>query len=172
MVDTKSKRKDTTPGKSMDRLVFVLSETFTEKDGKIFWKNHKKTNLIGKEAGHLTKSGYYFVKVGGVSVPVHRVVWVLHNGDLCNGVEIDHIDRNKSNNIITNLRAVDKSTNLHNIVEPNKGKMLKERNIYERENGVFRVIVTVNRTRHNIGEFDTLAKAVEQRDEFKKRILT
>lgn len=43
---------------------------------------------------------------------VHRIVWELHNGPVPEGLEIDHIDGNKQNNDISNLRAVSHSENL------------------------------------------------------------
>jgi len=43
---------------------------------------------------------------------VHRIVWELHNGPVPEGLEIDHIDGDKQNNDIINLRIVSHSENL------------------------------------------------------------
>jgi hypothetical protein len=43
---------------------------------------------------------------------VHRVVWVCHNGPIPDGQEIDHIDMDKSNNNINNLRLVTHRQNI------------------------------------------------------------
>lgn len=42
---------------------------------------------------------------------VHRVVWMIHNGVIPNGLVIDHRDRNKLNNSIDNLRLVTRAVN-------------------------------------------------------------
>ena len=43
---------------------------------------------------------------------VHRVVYETHVGKIPKGFEIDHIDGNKHNNDITNLRVVTRSENM------------------------------------------------------------
>ena len=45
---------------------------------------------------------------------VHRLAWYMHYGEDPGDKQIDHIDRNKSNNKINNLRLVDLRTNHHN----------------------------------------------------------
>lgn len=46
---------------------------------------------------------------------VHRVIWFMHHGIIPDGMEIDHIDRDKLNNSIENLRLVTREGNCHNI---------------------------------------------------------
>lgn len=43
---------------------------------------------------------------------VHRIVWMLHKGPIPEGLEINHIDMNKSNNHISNLELVTHKRNL------------------------------------------------------------
>ena len=43
---------------------------------------------------------------------VHRIVWMLHNGPIPDGLEINHIDMDKSNNHISNLELVTHRRNL------------------------------------------------------------
>lgn len=45
---------------------------------------------------------------------VHRIVWMLHHGVIPEGKVIDHIDRDKLNNTIENLRLVSHSDNYKN----------------------------------------------------------
>lgn len=71
------------------------------------WNNR----LAGKEAltainGH----GYRHGKVCNVSIKAHRVIWLLVYREFPKGV-IDHIDRDKLNNRIENLRDVSKVVN-------------------------------------------------------------
>lgn len=44
----------------------------------------------------------------------HRIIWVLFNGELTDGFEIDHIDGDALNNKITNLRKIEKAVNRRN----------------------------------------------------------
>ena len=43
---------------------------------------------------------------------LHNVVWETHNGPVPIGLEIDHMDMNKANNLITNLRLVTHAQNI------------------------------------------------------------
>lgn len=44
----------------------------------------------------------------------HRMAWVLHNGPIGEGLEIDHIDRNPFNNVLSNLRICTHEQNCQN----------------------------------------------------------
>ena len=63
--------------------------------------------------------GYYNIKVGGKHYKTHRVCYYAHNPewniyDSSRDNSIDHIDRNKKNNHITNLRVATNSQNHEN----------------------------------------------------------
>lgn len=81
------------------------------------WKGTKlkpgmKNNKI---AGYKSKVGYWVCCINYNSYKVHRLVWVLNNKkDLISNMVIDHIDRDKSNNKITNLRLVTHQDNCIN----------------------------------------------------------
>ena len=71
-------------------------------------------------AGSIGKRGYYLVDFEGKKRFVHHIVWELCNGDIPNGMVIDHLDGNKLNNRIENLRVVD-----HTINNRNSGRISK-----------------------------------------------
>lgn len=68
---------------------------------------------VGDEAGSLNKiSGYYLTTFNGKLYSNHRIIYFLYNGyspDI-----IDHIDGNKQNNNINNLREATVSSNNYN----------------------------------------------------------
>lgn len=69
----------------------------------------------GSEAGCLHKStGYYVVRLQGALYQSHRIVALLHNLEVNNFV-IDHVDRNRANNKISNLRVVTRKENSQNL---------------------------------------------------------
>jgi len=64
-------------------------------------------------AGAVRADGYTEIRVGSRSYLTHRLVWLWHNGYLPEQ-DIDHIDRDKLNNRIKNLREVSRACNNRN----------------------------------------------------------
>ena len=94
-------------------------------EGKIFvWRetsgNRTLKNPDWREAkGSVNKNGYRYVEINKKSYSYHRVVYFLHNQkwkihDSSTDNSIDHIDRDKLNNNIENLRVVTNQQNLWN----------------------------------------------------------
>lgn len=68
----------------------------------------------GEVAGYLEPDGYYRVKSKGTRCLAHRVVWELHNGQIPDGMFIDHINGIKTDNTIDNLRLTTYTGNARN----------------------------------------------------------
>lgn len=87
-----------------------LHELFEYKDGVLYWRVDMHPNKVaGNPVGSITKSGYLETKVYGAPYKVHRLIWSLHFDS--NPEMIDHIDGNKTNNDIHNLRESTRSEN-------------------------------------------------------------
>ena len=79
---------------------------------------------VGDAAGCKNSEGYWVVtRHGNKAVRAHKVVWELHNGQIPEGMTVDHIDRNPSNNKIDNLRLATPSAQCHN--RKNYGRYMK-----------------------------------------------
>lgn len=61
---------------------------------------------VGDEAGSIHGKGYVYTMIMGSSFSNHRLVWVLLNKSISLDKRVDHIDGNRSNNKISNLRLV------------------------------------------------------------------
>jgi hypothetical protein len=81
-----------------------IAKNFYYKDGQLI---HKRNPHKGKPAGRFDASnGYSRVIFLGHTAYIHRLVWTLHNGTIPDGCYIDHIDHDRTNNHIENLRCV------------------------------------------------------------------
>jgi hypothetical protein len=84
-------------------------------EGKLIWLNPRKKCLIGTECGYVTSTGYRSVYCEGKHRKAHHVVWYLHYGVWPDPeYDIDHINMNKLDNRIENLRQVTRTINALN----------------------------------------------------------
>jgi hypothetical protein len=87
---------------------------FDPATGVFTWKQAPKfkPQLLGKVAGTNSR-GYVKLKIGQEQIAAHRLAWEwFHNEEP--PAEIDHIDGNKQNNAIWNLRDGTKGVNTMN----------------------------------------------------------
>jgi hypothetical protein len=77
-----------------------------------------RNDQSGKVLSPSTANGYKFVGLCNQGVRtncrVHRLVVQEFVGPIPEGMEVDHIDRNRANNNVSNLRIVSKSENMRN----------------------------------------------------------
>ena len=94
----------------------ALNELFEYRDGKLFWKISPSQNtLAGEEAGFLRSSeGYYGVSIKDVTYKRSILIWIMHFGKIAPGLVIDHVDLDKANDKIENLRLATISQNAQN----------------------------------------------------------
>jgi len=104
----------TKPLPSQSRLL----ELFEYKNNNLYWKkkcsNKSSRAVIGKLAGSITGRGYRTIMVDSISYSAHRLIWVYHYGNNLDKKFIDHKDRIKTNNSITNLRIATSQGNNFN----------------------------------------------------------
>jgi hypothetical protein len=95
----------------------VLQEKFdyNSETGELVHRKTAPNTKVGKVAGYRTQRGWLRVKVGNTHYRVHRIVWKMFYGeDPPTGLDIDHINRNKTDNRIVNLRVATRKENIQN----------------------------------------------------------
>ena len=93
----------------------ILLSQLRYNDGILYWKEWRRGRKRSLEAGTVNSKGYVKLTVDGVQIYAHRVVWIMRNGDIPQGMEIDHINHDRTDNRIENLRLVTRSINGRNL---------------------------------------------------------
>lgn len=115
----------------------------------------------GQKVGHVCKThGYVSCKILGVSTAVHRIAWALHSGEWA--VEVDHINGDRADNRLANLRSVTRVENMRN------AKMRSDNpsgasGVGKLPSGRWRAAIRANGRRKHIGVFDSFEDAVSAR---------
>lgn len=115
--------------------------------------------VSNKVAECITSKGYLRLKVRGQEILAHRAAWALTH-DSWPTQFIDHINENKQDNRLCNLRLVTHSENLQNQGRPTKRSSTGLRGV-SRSRTKFKVHICKDGVNKYIGTFDTLVEAGE-----------
>jgi len=126
--------------------------------GLLRWKvNVGKKIKANSVAGSLRSQGYIDVKINHEIFKAHRLAWALYYNQDPGGMQIDHIDQNKSNNKIVNLRLANHVSNGAN-AGPRKNNKLGVKGVhYERSK--FKALIIKNAKKYHLGCYDTMEEA-------------
>jgi hypothetical protein len=113
-------------------------------------------------------NGYRFGVVRYARVYAHHVVWCLVHG-VWPDREIDHIDRDRANNRISNLRCVSHMENCTNLGTRSTNTSGHANIVWRRDRGVWVFQARANGRLHS-GHYQTLNEALSARDAFRSAI--
>lgn len=141
----------------MDQDFLKTLLSYEEATGAFRWKAHRMSSLIGMIAGHKHKRGYVIISIQDKKYYAHRLAWFYVHGFWAR--EIDHINRDRSDNRIVNLRDVDHATNMANQSMRSDNKSGFRGIFVIKKTGKWAAHTTVRGKRRYIGYFDTPEKA-------------
>ena len=137
-----------------------VKKTFRIRNGNLERLNYNYPNgkwtVIANRKNH--SRGYCHVRFNGGMVMYHNIIWILSTGkDIPQGLEIDHINGNKIDNRIENLRLVTRRVNCQNMEKHRDGKLVgyafnkREKKYYSR--------IQINSKRIYLGLYKTKQEA-------------
>lgn len=133
---------------------------YNDMTGDFTWKKSPSRNVKKNSvAGSVTKTGYMAIKVLGNSYLAHRLAWLYVYGKWPKE-NIDHVDTNRTNNAIANLReatAIENGQNRQRHQVNNATGLLGVFRLKDRKN--WRAQIKVNRKQIYLGVFETAQEA-------------
>jgi hypothetical protein len=143
--------------------IFIIDETSASGLRNKIKRNGIK---VGDISGAATKGGYWKVMVDGVFYKVHRIIYALSHGVDPGFLIIDHINRNKQDNRINNLRLVSRQVNgiNANIYSHNTTGVKGVSSVKKGATVKFRARITLNGACKHLGYFDTAEEAEKARE--------
>ncbi len=150
------------PLPSFEEVQQLLSYCSTT--GQLTWLILNRNVSPGSPAGTTQADGYRRVRLMGRDYKAHRLAWLLYHGVDPGALHIDHIDGNRSNNAINNLRLCTQRQNSRNMPVKKNNTSGVPGVSWHRKTGKWRAYVNRERKQHYLGVFETLAEAVEARN--------
>lgn len=126
-----------------------LRKLFKYQEGKLIWRQDSKFRKNSDHvAGGQKPDGYWAITINYKTYKRSRLVWAYHNGWAPETVLIDHINNNKSDDRIENLRLVSIAENRWNSLNIKGYTYVKDRKKYK-------ATIMANGKRKLLGYFDT-----------------
>ena len=126
------------------------------------YKHREDGLFINKETGYvvgtINEKGYELIGVSmngkTKSLRSHRLAWFIHTGELPKDC-VDHIDGNRLNNRISNLRECSVQENNRNMFISKINKTGFKGVYKDKASGKFRSCISLNNKNINLGSFET-----------------
>lgn len=137
--------------------------------GVFIWKVRPSNRVqVGDAAGNISVYGYVEIRIDGILYKAHRLAWFYVYKEWPKN-EIDHINGDRSDNSITNLRDVSHSVNQRNLAIPKNNTSGCRGVNWCQNTATWRTRIKVNGDTIELGHFYCYNKAVEVRREAEEK---
>lgn len=132
---------------------------YNENTGTFSWKVKVSRNVnIGDVTGSMDGKGYLWIKIKGKSYSAHRLAWLFVHGYLPEN-DIDHRNRIRDDNSLSNLREVSKICNGQNCVIGSNNSSGFNGVSFNKQSKKWRASMRVNGMGIYLGSHDTVIDA-------------
>lgn len=136
----------------------LLHKIFEYRDGNLYWKNPKNKNARpDRKVGTLLDTGYLRVGLFGKTFRIHRLIYLMFHGHLPK--VLDHINGNKLDNRIENLRPATYSQNCSNSVKQKRNTSGIKNVYWNKQMKKWTVIIGIDKTLKYFGCYSSREEA-------------
>ncbi len=136
---------------------------YEKSTGRLLWKALPHVSAssvkIGTEAGEAGNMGYRRVRLSGRAYQTHRLIWLYVYGEWPED-QIDHIDGNKANNRIANLRMASNALNRANSKTHSNNVLGLKGVQLHKQSGKYRARIFVNGKHKSLGLHHKIEDAI------------
>lgn len=142
--------------------------------GALIWRERPdvrpswNSRWAGREAGTVKDTGYRVLAYRRKLVRAHWVVWAMHHGRWPSA-DIDHINHDREDNRIENLREVTRKANCRNASRSKTNTSGRTGVVWCTAQNRWRAQISPDRRHVYLGHFDEFRDAVAARDAAEKR---
>lgn len=130
--------------------------TYNPETGKFYWLESSVRGRPKGVAGTSHSTGYEQIRLNGKSYLAHRLAWFYMYGTWPT-YEVDHINGDRADNRIANLREVTHRQNAMNRIEHRLGKLPGA--YKDRRWGRWQARIKIANTTRSLGTYDTAEEA-------------
>jgi hypothetical protein len=151
----------------IDTIKKILS--YDKESGEFYWATPRPKIRVGQKAGYTGGKGYRYIEINARQYAAHRLAWAYVNGYWPKD-QIDHINRNKSDNRISNLREATNGQNRANSKTSNKHGLKGVKELKWMKNNRYQAQITFNKKVIYLGCFKTPEEAHKRYCEEAKKL--
>ena len=143
-----------------------LKNLFYYVDGQLIAKTNNKRRKAGDALRSMTWNGYLKGSIKGRSYRVHRLVFLYFYGFMPS--QVDHIDGNRQNNRIENLREATSAQNSQNRMSTGATKIKGV--VWHKQSKKWVASICINRKSVHLGSFENIEDAAQVATDARKKL--